>query len=214
MAARRECRASNFLQYPFCSFPNAFLFLLVVAFVAASIGFVAWHIYLDIQAQYLRRQADAEYQKMIEEDEQQRLLEDSRFAGPPSRDRHGPDNSSSPPPNPARVGQRWVHFRRMMGLKTPTTASTRSAFDTASSSSSSSDTVYIGGNAGRARSRGRRVNLASNSSAQSTVRQTDVDTLPAYGGLDFALGPTRQGAIAQRRRSSSGEGIFAMDLNE
>jgi len=212
MAAPKDCRASEILRNPFCSLVNALLFSLLIIFVAVSVGVIAWHIYLDLQAQTFKRRADAEYRRMIEEQEHRQLIEDHRYAGPPSRDLSGPDDTSTPPQNPARAGRRWDHFRQMMGLKSPTPPS--STFDpTSSSSSSSNDAVYIGGEAGRrAQSYGRRIKPVLRDSAEETIRETEVDM--SSGGPVVALGPTREGAIAQRRRSPPGAAIFSIEIDK
>lgn len=214
MAYPEDCRASNFLRDPFCSVFNTLLLALLVAFAAASVGVVAWHIYLDLQAQTLKRGADAEYRRMIEEHEHRHLLEDYRFGGPPSRDLSGPDDSSTPPPNPARAGSRWDHLRRMMGLKTPTPPS--STYDpTSTSSNSSNDAVYIGGEVGRrAQSNGRRIKPVLPDTTEDIIQETEVDTHSGGGGPVVALGPTRGGAIAQRRQSPSGAAIFDIEIDK
>ena len=207
------CRTVEFPQDPFCSCFNTFLFLLLVGFIITSSGFLLLHIHQDIRVARLRQQCDDEYRRLIQED-QPRHLEDPLLAGPSSRDLSGTDDSSSSPPNPARTGSCWNHFRRMMGSKI-TTQSTARFTSYSASPTSSSDSVYIGGEAGQqARSRHKNIKGANYGAAKDRIRLTRVDK--SLGGDDhvIALGPTLQSAIAQRRRSLSTTGVFHIEMNK
>ncbi|KAK5940991.1 hypothetical protein PMZ80_006268 [Knufia obscura] len=214
MVTEAECRNGNILKTPFCSLLNTILFILVVTFVAVAVGFIAWHIYLDFQAQSSRRRITDEYYRSVEEDEYSRLLQDPRFAGPPSRDRSGTDDSSSPPPDVARTGSRWNHVRRMMGLPPPTPPPPTSSLSD-STCPSSSDAVYMGGTAGqRSQPRGGRINNTSYGSTQARSRRAEIDRRLDLGGPVVVIGDTQEGTIAQRRRSSSRTGIFDIEIDK